>query len=129
MLPLASLAQAPTSVWTGVYSASQARIGEELYMSQCADCHGPDLEGRERAPALAGGAFAQRWDGATLSKLFELMEEMPPDDPGARLKPGQYADIVAFLLSANNIPAGTRPLAVDKAVLAGITYTSQRPKF
>ena len=124
-----AFAQSPKSVWTGVYTAEQAARGAELYTSVCAECHGDDLEGRERAAALAGGAFAQRWDGASLKKLFERMEEMPPDDPQSRLAPKQYADILAFVLSANKIPAGTGPLVSDKDTLAGILYTSQRPKF
>ena len=52
---------------------------------------------------------------------------MPPDNPAARLAPKQYADVLAFLLSANEIPAGSEPLAEDKDVLATITYTS-RPR-
>jgi mono/diheme cytochrome c family protein len=122
-------AQSTKSVWNGVYTAAQATRGTDLYNSVCVDCHGDDLEGREKAPALAGAAFAQRWDGATLRKLFERMEEMPPDDPAARLEPKQYIDILAFLLSANNVSAGSEPLMVDKDALAAITYTSQRPKF
>ena len=121
-------AQTTKSVWTGVYTTEQATSGAETYTAVCAECHGDDLEGRERAPALAGGVFAQRWDGASLKKLFERMEEMPPDDPAARLAPRAYSEILAFLLSANKIPAGTSPLAADKAVLAEITYTSQKPK-
>ena len=121
-------AQTSKSVWSGVYSQVQAATGEALYLNACVDCHGPDLEGRERAPALAGVAFAQKWDGATLKKLFEQMEEMPPDDPAARLTAKQYADILAFLLSANNIPAGSESLRPDKDALAGVRYTSQRPK-
>jgi len=124
----AVFAQSTKSVWSGVYTAAQAKSGEALYYGVCVDCHGDDLEGRERAPALAGAAFAQKWDGANLKKLFERMQEMPPDDPAARLTPAQYADILGFLLSANNIPAGTTALVGDKDVLAGITYTSQRPK-
>jgi mono/diheme cytochrome c family protein len=61
-----AFAQSPKSVWTGVYSADQAKRGETLYFSVCVDCHGDDFEGREKAPALAGGTFGQRWDGATL---------------------------------------------------------------
>lgn len=125
----AVFAQSAKSVWTGVYTAAQARSGAELYGSVCAECHGDDLAGIERAPALAGGPFGQRWDGATLKKLFERMEEMPPDDPAARLTAKQYIEILAFLLSSNNIPAGQAPLAADKDALAAITYTSQRPKF
>jgi S-disulfanyl-L-cysteine oxidoreductase SoxD len=121
-------AQATKSVWSGVYTSEQATRGGDLYRIKCSECHGDDLEGRERAPALAGGAFGQRWDGATLKKLFERMEEMPPDDPAARLTAKQYADILAFLLSANNIPAGTAALVADKDELAAIKYSSQRPK-
>jgi mono/diheme cytochrome c family protein len=119
---------ATKSVWSGVYTSSQATRGAELYTSVCAECHGDDLEGIERAPALAGGPFGQRWDGATLKKLFERMEEMPPDNPEARLTAQKYIDILAFLLSANKVPAGSAPLVADKDVLAAIAYTT-RPKF
>jgi hypothetical protein len=56
------------------------------------------------------------------------MQEMPPGDPAVRLQPNQYVDILAYLLSANEIPAGSQPLVSDKDVLAAITYTS-RPRF
>jgi S-disulfanyl-L-cysteine oxidoreductase SoxD len=125
----AAIAQSARSVWTGVYTTEQAARGEQLYARTCAECHGDDLEGRERAPALAGLTFGQRWDGATLKKLFERLEEMPPAKPEARLTSPQYADVLAFLLNANDIPAGTTPLQPDKKTLADITYTTQAPKF
>ena len=128
VLSTAALAQSTKSVWTGVYTPAQAATGEEVYFAACARCHGDDLGGLERAPALAGGTFGQRWDGATLKKLFERVEQMPPDDPNARLTPQKNADVIAFLLSANDMPAGTAKLDADKDVLAQITYTSQRPK-
>ena len=121
-------AQASKSVWAGVYTAEQATRGAAFYRSTCAECHGDDLEGRERSPALAGSSFAERWDGATLKKVFERMQEMPPGDPGKRLQPNQYADVLAFLLSANDVPAGSQPLVSDKDALAAIKYTS-RPQF
>jgi mono/diheme cytochrome c family protein len=124
----AAIAQTTKSVWTGVYTSAQAATGEELYFTACARCHGDDLAGLERAPALAGGTFGQRWDGATLQKLFERVEQMPPDDPNARLTPQKSADVIAFLLSANDVPAGTVKLEANKDVLVNITYTSQRPK-
>jgi len=46
----------------------------------------------------------------------------------ARLTPQKYADVLAFLLSANDLPAGTATLDPDKDALAAIIYTSQRPK-
>jgi mono/diheme cytochrome c family protein len=126
---LTQTTQTTKSVWSGVYTSEQATRGTELYRGKCAECHGDDLEGRESAPPLAGGPFGQRWDGATLKKLFERLEEMPPDDAAARLAPKQYVDVLAFLLSVNNIPAGTTALVADKDALAAIKYTSQRPKF
>jgi mono/diheme cytochrome c family protein len=120
-------AQTTKSVWTGVYTTEQATRGTDLYDRVCSECHGDDLEGREKAPALAGGSFAQRWDHATLKKLFERLQEMPPDNPAARLKPDQYVDILAFLLSANEVPAGSQLLVSNKDVLSTIKYTS-RPK-
>ncbi len=128
VLATAALAQSTKSVWSGVYTAPQATSGEAIYFAACAKCHGDDLGGLERAPALAGGTFGQRWDGATLKKLFERLEQMPPDDPAARLTPQKYADVLAFLLSANDLPAGTATLDPDKDALAAIIYTSQRPK-
>ena len=32
----------------------------------------------------------------TLKKLFERMQEMPPDNPQARLQPNEYVDILGF---------------------------------
>jgi mono/diheme cytochrome c family protein len=131
VIPLAvgeARVQDKKTVWTGVYAAKQAERGAELYTSACARCHGDDLEGVEQAPSLAGGTFAQRWDGSTLKKLFERMEAMPPDDPTKRLTDQQNVDVLAFLLSANKIPAGTAPLDTDKNALAQITFFATKPK-
>ena len=122
-----SRAQSSKSVWSGIYTESQATAGETLFGDYCANCHGDDLEGVEEAPALAGGTFGQRWHGATLKKLFERMEEMPPKEPKS-LTAKQYADILAFLLSANKFPAGPAPLMPDRSALSEITITSVRPK-
>jgi len=119
-------AQPTKSVWAGVYTTEQATRGTDLYQRVCSECHGDDLEGREKSPALAGSSFAQRWDGATLKKLFERMQDMPPD-PGKRLQPNEYSDVLAFLLSANDVPPGSQPLVSDKDVLAAIKYTSRPP--
>ena len=73
-------AQATKSVWTGVYTSAQATTGADLYEGMCVECHGDDLEGRERAPALAGGTFAQRWDRATLVAVVTVRARGPPQD-------------------------------------------------
>jgi len=123
-----AVAQSTRSVWSGVYTTEQATRGSDLYQRVCSECHGDDLDGREKSPALAGSAFAQRWDGTTLKKLFEHMQQMPPGDPGKHLQPKEYVDVLAFVLSANDIPAGPQPLVPETDVLAAIKYTS-RPQF
>ena len=122
-----AFAQTTKSVWAGVYTTEQSTRGADLYTRVCSECHGDDLDGREKSPALAGGSFTQRWEGATLKKLFERMQEMPPADPAKRLKPDEYADVLAFVLSANDVPAGSQRLVSDKDVLAAIVYAG-RPK-
>lgn len=115
------------SVWAGVYTKAQATDGEALFGDHCATCHGDDLAGIEQAPALAGGTFGDTWNGATLKKLFERIESMPPDKPKS-LSEKQYADILAYLLSASELPAGNTPLEADRSALAEITFNRVRPR-
>jgi hypothetical protein len=49
---------------------------------------------------------------------------MPSDRPGS-LTPDTTSDIVAFMLQANDYPAGGAELRPDPAVLKGITITSK----
>ena len=57
---------------------------------------------------------------------FCAMEDMPPDDPNKRLSDQQYVDLLAFLLSANKIPAGTAALDADRNGLAQITFLAKK---
>jgi mono/diheme cytochrome c family protein len=56
----------PRSASSGVYSSGQAEAGEKIYFATCANCHGADLGGVERAPALTGAAFLESWQGQDL---------------------------------------------------------------
>jgi hypothetical protein len=51
---------------------------------------------------------------------------MPPDDPNKRLSDQQNLDVLAFLLSASRIPAGTS--ALDRNGLEQITFLATKPK-
>ena len=119
--------QSSLSTWDGVYTEAQAQQGESVYFSQCADCHGPDFAGREQAPALAGLGFLEKWNRATVRKLFETVEQMPPDQPKT-LSPQQYVDALAFILSVNGFPAGPAALAADRPALARIEIRNVRPQ-
>ena len=127
-LAAAALAQTTRSVWDGVYTADQARRGKEVYARECASCHGPDLTGGESAPALAGPGFLSNWTTLTVGDLFERTRvSMPENDPG-KLSRAQLADVVAYLLSANNFPEGKAELDKQTEVLKQIRIDAEAPK-
>ena len=118
---------APRSVWDGVYTAEQATRGERVYTQQCARCHGETLTGAESAPALVGDVFNANWEGVPLGDLFERIRiSMPQDTPGS-LSRRQIGDVMSYLLKVGKFPAGDTELATDAAVLAQITFVSNRP--
>ena len=111
-------AQAAKSVKEGVYTAEQAKRGETLYKENCAACHGEDLAGSGPMPALAGNDFVANWK--TVGDLFEKTHSsMPASAPGS-LSEQQTSDIIAFLLSKSNFPAGTTELAAKQDALMQI---------
>ena len=124
--PEAAARQA-ASVWDGIYTAEQARRGEPLYQQSCAECHGPDLAGGEMSPGLAGGEFVWNWNGLSVGDLFErLRVSMPQGVPGS-VSRQEKADILAFMLEANDFPAGDTELASRTALLAGINFLAEKP--
>ena len=112
-------AQQAKSVKDGVYSADQAKRGESLYAETCAACHDAKLAGGI-GPALAGKDFIASWKGQTVGDVFtKIKVEMPLTAPGT-LSPDQTADVLAFILSANQFPAGATALATDATPLKDI---------
>lgn len=126
VLSIAMSGQGPKSVWDGVYTDEQAKRGEALYMTHCAECHADGLTGQEQAPALTGVSFAATWEGAKLSDLLEQMRtSMPEKNPGS-LSRQQNADILAHMLKVGQFPAGKTPLPADTTALEQIRYDSYR---
>lgn len=121
----ASTAQAPAptspsrSARDGVYSEEQGKRGERIYGQECSRCHGPALDGGEAVP-LMGSAFAANWKSSALDELFDkIRTSMPQDDPG-RLTDQQSADVLAYILSVNQYPAGKAELTSEKEALKRI---------
>jgi len=103
--------QKTSTVWDGVYTAEQAKRGAAFYASNCASCHGLELNGGESAPPLTGGEFLSNWSGLTLSDLFDRIRvSMPADRPGT-LTREQTANLVAHILNVGQFPAGTAELS------------------
>jgi cytochrome c len=120
LVTLVAIAQAPSSVWDGVYTPEQAKRGEALYSMQCAACHGSELTGGESAPPLMGGEFLSNWYGLTVGDLFDRIRvSMPADRPGT-LNREKAADILAHIFLVNQFPAGKTDLATQSEYLKQI---------
>jgi len=52
---------------------------------------------------------------------------MPPARPKS-LTGQQYADVLAYMLSASEIPAGSTQLEADRRALAQIIFSRARPQ-
>ncbi len=114
-------AEQHASTRDGVYTAQQADSGRTAYQKSCASCHRESLMGSGAAtPALAGEDFMAEWTGQTADDLFEKMQTtMPADHPGT-LSRAENADILAYILQVNKLPAGKSPLPSDAEALKQI---------
>jgi quinoprotein glucose dehydrogenase len=106
------------TVWDAVYTREQAARGETIYTSTCARCHGPALEGDD-APALVGDTFMRNWGEDNLRGLFAKVDRMPPRMPPDRPTDAN-ADLVAYILQANQFPAGADELSPSADALEKI---------
>lgn len=91
------------------YTDSQAVRGQQWFDAMCLQCH----------PTRDMGApdFKVRWGGLTALDLYSLISTtMPQEEPGT-LSRRAYADIVAYLMQLNGLPAGPTPLTSDSTVL------------
>jgi mono/diheme cytochrome c family protein len=101
-------AQTSRTVKDGVYSAAQAEAGKAAYAEQCVMCHGamtsttPDM-----APLLNDWVFQEKWKTRSVGEFFERIRTTMPQNKEGTLSPQRTAEIVAYILSANQMPAGT----------------------
>jgi mono/diheme cytochrome c family protein len=104
----------------GVYTLEQATRGKGYYSDNCIQCHGGELDGVEDAPALSGKSFLTKWGGKPVGAIHAFIDaNMPPGNGGA-LGAVQEADVVAYILWKNGLPAGTTQLPADPAGLSNI---------
>src|SRR2546422_4247449 len=105
----------------GGYTAEQAERGRRLYGTYCAGCHGTELEGAV-APALGGRAFLRKWSapGRDAEGLFHLIRTTMPKPASGSLSLESYAQVFAYLLQRNGLPAGDVPFAGTAAALQAI---------
>ena len=104
----------------GVYTAEQAGRGKEAYSLDCAGCHLDDLLGDGFAPPLVGEPFEFRWSDLSIGDMYQAIYATMPQGAPASLSPSGYVDIIAYLLQANEYPAGDAELPTDEDALQEI---------
>lgn len=110
-------AEVAKTIWDGIYTSAQAERGQRAVEQNCNTCHLPTEWSDSR--------FIASWTGRSIGDLRELIQTtMPMDSPG-RLSSAQYADIVAYILKLNEIPAGDRELPIENEELASIAVTAK----
>lgn len=93
-----------------VYADGQTGGGKSAYDANCQSCHGDTLQGLLEAPPLSGPRFNQTWRGGSVKDLYDFAFMYMPQDKPSTLTPQTYADIVAYILQFNKVPAGDKPL-------------------
>ena len=127
----------PVTIWDGVYSDAQARRGEQVFKTSCSYCHKDDLsggffdDGLGRAPALAGkrafdSSLMERWGGLTLADMVGTVAATMPQSRPSSLTVENYVDVVAYVLSRNDAPAGTSDLIGNVEALSQILFVPRK---
>lgn len=103
-----------SSAMPALYTTAQAKAGEAVYTANCVSCHGPDLHGRA-GPAVAGTDFlaAAKDNDWTLQQIQYVVTQMMPLNASGSLSPEQYANVMAFLLASDCLPAGSTAFPKD----------------
>ncbi|MES2626252.1 MAG: cytochrome c [Pseudomonadota bacterium] len=121
------------SVLDGVFTQAQVGRGKNTYKRFCSDCHLSNLQGDGLEPPLTGSLFLDAWREDYIVSLFDFMQTRMPKsrdhEPGS-LKEEQYVDILAYILSENEFPAGSAELTrtdLDKVMLTGLDGPAPMP--
>lgn len=123
-----AVSQNQRSVWDGVFTAEQAGRGQGRYNELCSSCHGDTLAGGESAPPLAGGEFLANWNTLTVGDLFDRTRATMPQNKPNSLSREAAAEILAYVLNANQFPAGKEALPQNSEVLKEIRIEAIKPE-
>jgi mono/diheme cytochrome c family protein len=115
-VPESAVAVQSKTVWDGVYTEQQAARGAATFTTYCVRCHGGTTNDGEEGRSLAGEPFWKSFRESTVDHLLDYVSRNMPNGAGGSLSAGAYADLVAFILSRNDLPPGASELTGDSAV-------------
>ncbi len=102
------------SVWDGVYTKQQADRGAASFAASCARCHTAEPNEEGRRPVV-GKAFWQSFRESTVDRLLDYVSKNMPNGAGGTLEASTYLDLVAYILSRNDLPSGAAELTKESA--------------
>ena len=99
---------APTAE-ASVLFASQADAGAQAYATNCAICHGANLQGSALGPILSGQSFLGQWGRQSPADFYNYIKaNMPPGD-NESVGDEDYINIVAHVMRSSGV-ADTNPM-------------------
>jgi mono/diheme cytochrome c family protein len=125
-IPSIDAQQPDRKLWDGVYTAEQAARGKPRFEASCSRCHNVELVGSERGPALKGNTFWNKYENDSLGSLFTLIRDTMPRDGGAGVVSDEVKiDILAYILSRNDMPPGSEELKLASSSLESVKITKK----
>ena len=111
---------------------TQVAQGADLFATNCAACHGTNLEGTTLGPILSGNTFLQRWGSGTPTPLLNSIQTNMPPGGGSSLTADDYLSLTAHILSENGMDTVTESLTASSDLViqdnvSAIAARRQRP--
>src|SRR4051812_10843046 len=100
-------AQAPRTVWDGVYTDAQAERARATFDGTCSRCHTLTPGGASgQGGPLVGDKFWTANTQKSVAELLGYMSKNMPNGNGGSLSASTYNDLVALVLKSNGFPSG-----------------------
>jgi alcohol dehydrogenase (cytochrome c) len=94
--------------------STQADAGATAYASNCAACHGANLQGSALGPMLSGNGFVGSWGRRSPADFFVNIKSNMPPGGNANISDEDYLNIVAHVMRTTGV-ADTNPLLTATA--------------
>jgi quinoprotein glucose dehydrogenase len=111
------------TVWSGVYSKTEAERGKQVYAQLCSRCHGTDMKGGLTAPSLIGAKFFDKWHDRRLLDVVDYIQAGMPMDHAFYVPRDSARAIVALMLRESGVPPPHEPMSTNVKIQHDILIT------
>lgn len=111
MLLLTSAGCGGTDSATTRSQVEQVAAGRDVYVAECAKCHGEQGEGGTGPVLIGGSRRIASYENTT--RLYDYVSRTMPFDNAGSLSEEEYWDSIAYLLDANELLPAEAVLGPD----------------